>query len=753
MKSLHNGFAVTGSASVLPGVMLATIAAGWLLSLGPSTAWAIEEILVTAQKREQNIQDVGIAISAFTGQQIAEFGATNSTDIIQLTPGVRNPKSGSGATSSFSIRGVSQSDYGASQEAPVAMYIDEVYQTNQGAGQFLLFDVDRVEVLRGPQGTLFGRNATGGLIHFISRKPTQDFGGFAEVSDGRFNDVHMEAALNGALTDTLAGRIAIAGRWHDPIAHNSTGPDVWDADQFGARMQLLFQPNSDASFLLAGRFARQRETGQPFIWAAAQGTGPGGTGEFTPGLADAFGFDLAGRGPFSVSIDPVSRHTLDTNGVTATLAWNLGFAELTSITDYNSVVVDYEEDSDMDPGEFFHYVQQQDAYQISEELRLNGDLGKVRWVAGTYYLYWTGDFLQRGLIAGFAIPGVTAQDTVYDSTTSSWSVFGQGELDFAEQFRAILGVRYILDRKAENYVSDFKDVPGGTNVGFGTSPDLLRFAGRRGDNLYAIKAELDWKPNTSTLAYISFNRGVKAGGFNAPLDPSGSSIFIDPNTFDPAPTANDAMRYKPETLNAYEIGTKLTFWDDKARFNVAGFYYDYQNFQSLNFAGVTNFIVSRDATFHGVDAEFFTTPVDGLDIVLGVSWLDHKIKNVSVGDLVLDRKNPYAPKWNATALARYEWPMFSGKLALQSSLNYVGSQFLGLSNAPVLQESAYTLVNARLTYTFARDRLSVAAYADNLTDKIYRVNAFDLGGSFQSVESQYGYPRMYGVTLRYAWGK
>lgn len=709
----------------------------------------VETVVVTAQRRAENLQDVGISITAFSGDQLASMGVANSMDLVQITPGLRNPKSNSGFTSSYSIRGLSQSDYGASQEAPVALYVDDVYYASQGAADFGLFDIDRVEVLRGPQGTLYGRNATGGLVHYITQRPTGDFGGYANISYGRFNEVKAQGAVNIPLADDLAVRVSGGGDWHDPLVKNLDGPNIWNGDQFGLRAQALYKPTEDVSFLLSGRFGQRRESGAPWLWSSARPTGEGGVGEATPGQPDYFGFTGTGGDPFLVALDPISKNHSNTRGITGTLNWNFSGMTLTSITDYNSLYVDFAEDSDMEPGEYFEFFGTQKVKQFSQELRLSGDSDELHWVAGGYYLHVRGNFLQSGHIRDLGY-GVDVEDTLYDTRTDSESVFAQAEFKLNNEFRAIVGARLIFEQKGENYDSAFKI--GDTKVGFGSSPDLLLFQGTDNSTLYAAKAELDWTPNENQLVYASYNRGVKAGGFNAPLDPSGSPAFIDPITYDPSPTADSAMRFGPETLHSFELGSKTTFWDGKARFNVSAFYYDYLGYQAFNFEGVsTSYIQNRDATLKGFDADLAVTPIGGLDIAAGASYLDQVVHDVQVGSLFLDRKISYAPMWNLTGQARYEWVAFSGSIAVQANVNYVSSQYFGLTNAPVVKEGGYAIGNARITYNFMDDHADVAAFIDNIGDTRYRTTAFDLAGSFGSVESQIGFPRTYGVELGYKW--
>ena len=726
-----------------------------LNSLLPLTvqAQSIEEIIVTAQKREQNIQDVGISISAFSGEQLTQLGITNSTDLVAVTPGLQNVQSNSGVTSSFSIRGLSQSDFGASQEAPVALYVDEVYYSSQIATVFLLYDVERAEVLRGPQGTLFGRNATGGLVHFISRKPTQEFEGYGDLTFGSHDQVQFQGAAGTGLSDTLSARVSVSIHKHGNLVENLTGEEnLWDADERAGRVQLLFEPNDDVNLLLKVHGGKRENTGKPWDHVAARPTGFAGNGEYAPGMPDFLGFMEPDDDPYTVSLDDgTTFNEMESYGATGTLTWNFGNTVLTSITDYHETEIFFGEDSDMQPGEFYNYHQNSISESFSQEVRLSGQMDRLRWVAGVYYLDIDGDYLQRGLLADLGF-GVDVQDTVYTVFTESWSVFGQLEFDLSDQFTFIGGVRYIDEEKKQDYFSAFYDRVGGNKVGFASNPDLLTFNGKYTDDLYSIKAELDWKPNEDLLIFLSYNRGAKGGGLNAPLDPSGAAEFIDPLTFEPAPTADETFVYDDEVLHSFEAGFKSTLAGGMARLNASAFYYDYNDFQAFNLVGLTSYIQNRDAEIYGVDAELFASPAPGLEIILGVSYLDQEVRNVSLGGFSVDRKIPYAPEWNVTGLARYEWPAFNGgTAAIQGDFSYVDDHFLGLNNAEVVHEDSYVLGNTRVSYTTADERWELAFFIKNIGDKKYRTVAFDLGGFFGSVEQQYGYPRWYGGTISFRW--
>jgi len=714
----------------------------------------VDEIVVTATRTERNVQDVGISVSAFSGDQLRSVGITDSTQIVQITPGLQNPQSNSGFSSSFSIRGITQSDFGASQEAPVALYVDDVYQSNQAGAMFQLFDVERVEVLRGPQGTLFGRNATGGLVHFLTKKPSQETSGYVDLSYGSFDRVKAEGAVGVPLSDAVAIRVSGVGDFHDEIVDNRFGPDVWDREEFAGRVQVLFEPTSDIEFLLSARGASRRNTGTPYHHQVATPTGIGGTGVFAPpGSVDFLGFAEPDSDPFTVGIDDVSNSQLGTFSVSGNLVWSFDGVTLTSITDFTSLDVDFTEDSDIQPGEFFHFVGRTNFEQFSQELRLNGDFYNARWTFGAYYLNLRGDYDQRGLITDLGF-GVDQQIALYEVDTDSYSVFGQFEFDLTDQLTFTAGARWILDDKSQTYENFFviDGVPGKIPFGLSGAPNLIEFSDSDSESIYSVRAQIDYDVTDDVLLYASFNRGVKGFGYNAPVDPSGSPLFIDPITFDPVPGADDAFRFEDETLNAFEIGFKSSLFDGLARLNMSAFYYDYDNYQALNLVGITQIITNNDARMFGFEAELFANPYEGLDLVLGAAYLDTEVEDVNVGGVLLDREVAYAPSLNLTGLARYEWNVANGLMAVQANVSYTGDHFLGLTNAAVLEEDGYILANARVSYTLpgAYDYATVSFFVNNLTDKEYRTLAFDTSAFFGSVESQVGRPREFGGQLSLA---
>lgn len=296
----HSTFLEIVSSSRIKNLILG-LASTFLVGItGPSSAQGLlEEVIVTAQKREESLQDVGIAISAFSGEQLDAFGFTNSTDITAFTPGVHMGGNNGGSTQTFTIRGATQNDFFDLAESPNAVYVDEAYQASSQSQMFASFDMERLEILKGPQGTLFGRNATGGLVHYVTKKPTDETEGYVDVGYGNYDQVRVEAAISGAVTDTLKVRVSGFHRSHDPMLKNiytdadlpatpaylqnpaafgATGPargplngslqggqaDLWDDDQFAVRGQMLFEPNDDVEFSLSVQYGERTPASGPY---------------------------------------------------------------------------------------------------------------------------------------------------------------------------------------------------------------------------------------------------------------------------------------------------------------------------------------------------------------------------------------------------------------------------------------------------------------------------------------------------------
>lgn len=435
------------------GVSLALLAIVQLAAL-PSVSMAgghesaqqggLEEIVVTAQKREQNLQDVGISITALTGDQIRELGYFKSTMVPDMAPGVMLTQPNSRQSYGFAIRGVLQTDFADHQEHPAAIYVDEAYVSQASGAGFQLFDLERVEILRGPQGTLWGRNATGGAVSFTTVKPSQETESYIEVKYGSYSNFGFEGAVGGALSDTVSARFSAMGNWHDPFVTNYAGPDIFDDNTFSGRLQLLWDINDDANLLLNVRGAQSENadggadtTAASFDPATEFGFVRGRNAVTSNPLAggdgllpsidcagcDYFGWREPDDDPFTVSHDEIGFADLYTYGAGARLEWDFGNFDFVSITDFAHVDKEYWEDSDNTPTPILETFLANDVDQFSQEIRFSGETDRMRWVAGGYYLNIKGDY-GIGITLRSAIESIGVAPTLAADEILEWELSG-----------------------------------------------------------------------------------------------------------------------------------------------------------------------------------------------------------------------------------------------------------------------------------------------------------------------------------------
>ena len=741
---------------------------------GPETSASetdrVPEVIVTAQRREQSLQDVGTSITAFDAASLEKLGLRDTADIVEQVPGMQY-QSFSPTITIFNLRGVSQNDFGDHHEAPVAVYMDDVYQASMSSVAGAMYDEERVEVLRGPQGTLFGRNATGGLIHYISVKPSlESTSGFFNVSGGKFADFETEGAINVPLSDRLATRFSFATGRHDGLISNFTGPDANSQNQYAARWQLLDKLSDAGDMLLKLYYMRNlNEVSPSYAWGASCNVNgllaPGqscvagvhGLGAFfyppqniygtCPGC-DQSGYRDPSSDPFVQGFDRRGVFYRALYGVTGHVDWNFGPIKLVSVTDYMHLHKRYGEDSDGSPNFQFNFDTYQTYHQFSQELHLSGSSERFRWITGVYYLDLHNDDVQAEDVnqpyVGFVVHDQGNQFTL---DTRSWALFAQTEWDFASRWTLITGARYTRDDKHYDYTM-WNPAPGTALLDANGMPYVYNSATAPGladrtFDLYSGKIELDFKPASGLLFYGSVNRGPKGGGWSAPSNPPGTNLFS---------SLVDVIGYKPETLIDYEVGSKATILGGRGRLNIDVFYYDYRDYQAFFLRDFTQIIGNVDAKLEGGEVELALVPVHGLTVELGVAGLSTRIKNVVLPDgTAADREMPNAPKWSANFLARYEWPTSVGVLSAAVDGKWNASQWLENVNAPVDLQPSYLVADVHLGYA-PNEHLSIDAWAKNVTNKYYRVYNLDLSGLGYN-ESVYAPPRWFGATLSYRFGK
>lgn len=739
--NLRRGF--SGAFSVLTAIAIAGLPV-------LASAQVLEEILVTAQKREQSIQDVGISITALSGDAMDALGLDNMQEISQQVPGLQL-QTFTPSFTIFNLRGISQNNFTDNLEAPVAVYVDDVYIASMNAIGMQMYDMNRVEVLRGPQGTLFGRNATGGLIHYVTRKAVdEETNGYAQASVADFGSLSFEGAVGGALSDNVRGRFA--GRWEtsdgyvepgiEPFGGTQvTGRDTHGADGYSLRGSLQFDASDNTMIDLLATYTKDDDVP---------------TGMYTVKFADfdpntGLGVPLPGSGPLdggTLADDPHKHASSenpffdrDTWGLTAKITTDLANGnEFVSISSFQDVEKFYQEDAGGGLV-FFPFTTTADYSQFSQEFRLSGEGDSTRWQVGAYYLDIGSD--TQNIVEGGPITGspLGIIQSVIDLDSRNWSVFGQVEYDFSDDVTLIAGLRWSQDDKdigivQSSFNMEDQGIPSGTvlfdlaSVAVGPLADVPVID--YGD--YAARLQLNFRTGEDTLWFAGWNRGIKGGNWTV-----AASVSLP------------ELKHKEEILNSYEAGVKTTFADGNARFNATVFYYDYEDYQAFSLTGLTPSVTNSDATASGGELELFWTPGDGWDVVMGASFIDSEVDFVPAVFPMSGTSNaelPQAPSSSFNGLVRKGWDAMGGEFAVQVDGKWNADQWMEGTNSLVSKQDSYAVVNAQLSY--GTDRWSVAGWVKNLADEDYLIYNLDLG-LIGFIEQVYAPPRQIGLTLRMNW--
>jgi iron complex outermembrane receptor protein len=728
-----------------------------------------EKIVVTAQKRVQNLQEVGVSVTAFNDQQLKALGWDNSMDVAAQTPGLV-ATSNTGDTSNialFSIRGVNQGDFAEGQEAPIAIYNDEVYLSSPGASGAPSFDLSRIEVLRGPQGTLYGRNATGGLVHFISNKPTEYFESAIDMTVAEYGQLTVTGFVSGALSDNVQGRLAVYDNKDDGYVSNAAGPDYRSDDTTSVRAMVNMDLGDETSLLMIGRFTDIDTRGGVYNNRATKSTADGpvfcqsgdtdcGAGiryDANGDLEEFQGFFDADKsasttgslfdprnGQLDDGIGGVHDGAFDFDGgvdresSSLTAILNTEFSNgiyLTSVTDFTTSDKEYREDDDSSALDLVTYVSTADVEQLSQELRIDGDVDKLRWTAGLYFLNIKNDFS-----GAFQFPSDGyLPKYIADSQTDTVSVFGQVDFDLSDSLLLTAGLRWTEDDKELSYQLTGASAITADGSSFLYTGDIYDF--ERTDAEFSGKLQLDWQASDDQLFYVGYNRGTKGGGFNTPSD--GFTLASE-------------VGFEPEVLTSYEVGSKTSFADGNGRFNTSVFYYDYDNYQGFFFSGTTSLLINSKASFVGGEAELTYATDNGWDFLLGLSVLDTEVNGASNdgATVIEDQKALLAPEVTANLLIRKEWELDGARVAAQMSTNYVGKEYFNLINSEATEAGNYSLTNFRVSY-LSDDKWEASVFVNNVFDEEAVTFGYDLSDFGNYSIYVVNPPRWAGVNFKYNW--
>jgi iron complex outermembrane recepter protein len=715
----------------------------------PQPDTTLEEITVTAQKRVQSIQDVSISMAAYTDQEIKQLGMYTVADLAKYTPNVSFSSFFSVGKPDISIRGYSIgalfTDF---EQAPVGIYNDDVYMGSRSGQLSQMFDLERVEVLRGPQGTLFGRNTSAGAISFISKKPSDQFEADADVTYGRWNEVDVDAGMTMPISDTLSVRVAgikmYREGWQFNVNPAADGERLDNVDNWGARVLVQWKPTSDMTWLL-NVHGSGNDTKTPVVHADLGSTGVNAPNIYTGYLAPPEWNVVASNSPIY--------EILHAHGASLDGNVGLGAMTLTSISAYERVDYSEAEDDDASPYSVGGFESRSIVDQYSQEIRLAAKQGPFDWIAGLYYYH---DNLTQNTSA-FAFTDPFFVDTplfdvagiVQNSPTQSShneAVFGDLRYLFAPEWTLDIGARYTRETK---------DLHAAAQQSFpALGPGFFPTIGGPGEPNSSLsdswsaptgRVAFEWRPMTGLMAYTSWSRGFKSGGYNGLA--ATSVIELGP--------------YNPEKDNTYEIGVKSTWLDGRVTANLAVFYNKIKDLQVLyvdTIQGIPYFFVVNAAsgTSKGAEFELRAQPGGGWSFSSGLGLLNTKYDSYVLpngGPNYTGEEFVNAPKITGNVIAQYSFPLFSGTFGPNINFAYQGFRWTDNPHRPGIDDiPGYGLLGANLPWTTPNGRLQIALWGENLTNKHYYTDT--VGNDYLTdgaAASYHGTPRTYGIRFGYTY--
>jgi outer membrane receptor protein involved in Fe transport len=757
------------------------------LAQDSSQAAAIEEIIVTAQKRTERLADVPMSITAATGDQLVKQGITDTSQLGKLVPGFTYQQSNYG-NPVFAIRGIGFIDNSVTAGSTVSVYVDQIPIPFVAMSRGATLDLERVEALKGPQGTLFGQNSTGGAINYIAAKPTDVFEAGVDASYGRFNEVVAGGFVSGPLSSTLNARVAVRTEQMDGWQRSITRPNdtIGEKRFYTGRLLLDWAPNDDISFELhaSGSIDKSDSPAAQLVRAR-----PGGfPNARTQPLIDQF---LANSTP-AVGVrqadwDPNFDFARDDKVYMVALTGNWQVNDqlaLTSITSYSHMTSHRPIDLDGSPSSDFNFrYDQQDGLlkSFSQELRLNGDMGSLKWVLGGNYQNQTANEYQ--LLSNPGSQGTLDLGTGYiylwsksgylnNQRPISKAVFGGFDYEIIDQLTVRASARYNDEKRRfsgcladgfEDPASGFDAIrdpfallstilsgspttiaPGGCLTFNDTTlkPDLVR-SSLNEDN-FSWRASLDYKPTPDSLLYVTVSEGYKSGGYSIVPALFGSQI---------APVTQ-------EGLLAYEAGFRAAFADRKAQFSGAVFYYDYTDKQLIGWAStifgrLPKLVNIPKSEVRGAEVEMTLQPLQGLRVTGGVTYIESKVEidpalpldSFGQPSSFVGESFPHTPRWNALIDAEYNFPVsdalsafVGGSATFRSATNSAFGK-LGEFSIP-----AYSLYDVRAGVETDDGTWRVQAYGRNITNKWYWVN---VGLETDAIHRAPGMGATYGVAVSY----
>ncbi|HMO75279.1 MAG TPA: TonB-dependent receptor [Sphingopyxis sp.] len=684
-------------------------------------------IIVTAQRRSENLQDVPAAVTAFSADDLVRYGVVDTMGLTGQTPGLQIKSSNGQTKPNVFLRGIGTNDFNVSASAAVGFYVDEVYQGLQSAQLFQVFDLKGVEVLRGPQGTLYGRNTTGGAVNFFTNKPDGTVEASGSVSYGRFDQLSVEAAAQAPLSEALSARVAGVYRSSNGDGRNLfTGERVNSFDSWSLRGLLRLAPEDNSiEWTLNVHGGIRNGEGPRYHFQRVD------NGAFPDPVLPLIGVQppYAETGSYyDGSWDLPQDERIENFGAALNGQIHFDGVTLHSVTGYEKVKAYVRFDSDASPLNYVNVEFGDDSWQLSQEFRLASDTsGPLTWMIGAYYYrdrvtadnrFDIGRFARELFGAPADLNDPTAPIDIgqrYTQRQRSLAGFGSISYRLSQALKLTGGLRYTSDRKTLDYRTTADSA-----IAIGI-PYLIDIDRSRKWNAVTGNVVVDWKAGDDVLIYGSYNRGFKSGQYNA-------SPFFNPD---------DVNSADPETVDAFEVGFKSQLADNRVRFNLSAFNNNYSNLQVFQFVpdAITGVPTSRysnagKARVRGVEFEIDAQPVSGLSLRLAGAILDAKytrfIANpddpATVPDETVDLSGNRliaSPKLNLSGGAEYRIPVGSWDLVPAYDFTYNSRQFFTPENLASLSQKAYWIHNASLSLREPGGRYGISLWARNFTGTRY----------------------------------
>ena len=736
-------------------VLYALVSTG-LMGWSATTSSAIEEIVVTAQKKSENLQDVPIAVTALTEDTIEKTRILGLEDVANKTPnfviGQQSP-----TQPELTIRGIGSTDREAGSDRSVVVFQDDVYIGRASASTFDLFDLERIEVLRGPQGTLFGRNVSGGAINLISRKPSRERYGKVQVSAGDYGLIEARGLINGALSETTSGKLAASFRSRDGFYDNRLFGDREsnDLESSSLRGQLLFEPDDLTRVFVNLDVSQDEIDGVASKITQGETTDAG----FAAALAP-FGPFIPDPDEFTVANNKFGDIERDSIALYARVDLERDYGVWTFIPAHRRNQLDERRDiagigftgmGSASRGFESTAINDETYTSSSFELRLasNTEESALDWILGLYYLteeIERDQIRERQANTAFSRP-LFDQDV----ELTSYAIFGEFAWDITEQLTLTMGGRYTRDDKdfdmsVINTLSAAEQAEKQAELGRATSlnPATAEYSADTSDDWseFTPKVTLEYEASDSVLLYATWSEGFKSGGF----------VGLAANQ------AQAQRSFAPEFVTNTEVGAKTTFLDNTLQLNFSYFTMDFEDLQLrdriLTIPGdVTSAIVTianaGEAEIDGFEFEAVIAPSDWFTAFVGYGNLDSEVTRVNPGsNIVLGSEIPRAADSTLNVATEFNFPIRQGELELRLDYRQTGDFFFDLNEQAAGEEKSYGLLDARLGYSPESGRWDIALWGKNITDEEYRSHVQSIRAGRAGI-AQIGNPATWGLTLTY----